>query len=210
MQMKVMTMILIVVHAFSSACTRGTTPRAEHVVVLVPSKIELPPGVSAEDFQRVLADAGRKWSYPAVSCTMLRIDVTPPAYQRRAVQDGQNIVVFRRSSWCHNERCGSESTFPFAAGAMTSVYPETAVPGQVTEGDIELNAVHFSWRQAGKSPSLSSGRQRQALLDAVLLHEIGHVLGFRDDAGSRGIMHASARTELDQEDIAAVCRAFPR
>jgi hypothetical protein len=202
-------MLLIVVHAFSSACTRTTVPQAAHVVVLVPSTAELPPGVSAEDFHRVLADAGRKWSYPAVSCTRLRIDVAPLAYQRRAVEDGRNIVVFRASSWCHNERCGKESTFPFAAGAMTSVYPEAAGPGKVTEGDVELNAVHFSWRQIGKSPPPRDGHSREAVLDAVLLHEIGHLLGFRDNAGSPGIMHASARTELDPEDIAAVCRAFP-
>jgi hypothetical protein len=120
-------------------------------------------------------------------------------------------VIFRANRWCHNERCGKDSTFPIRVAAMTTVFPRGAGPGLVKEADIELNGVHFDW-------STGAGTRPVAELATVLVHELGHALGLPDacsgpschDHGEGTAMAGIGRTGPGPEDVRRVCAAFPR
>lgn len=109
-----------------------------------------------------------------------------------ASQDGTNAIIHRASSWCHNNRCGPETTFPFRVTGMTTTYPRGAAGAAIQEADVELNGVAFQLTGAaaggaGQGGSARDGRSEagvharwSAPLESVLVHEIGHVLGLPD------------------------------
>lgn len=181
-------------------------------VTLVPSELDLPDGFSATQFRDALTSAAARWSYPAVACTSVVIEVDAAASRRRTERDGRWLFVFRKSRWCHNEQCGPGTTYPRLAAAMTTVYDETASAG-VAEADVELNASAFEG--AASAP-----------LVPVLAHEIGHVLGFQDTCGTRHgagpdpgcprdelesiMLSGSSREQLTGWDIQRLCSRFPR
>lgn len=151
---------------------------ADQVITLTPSSTALVPGWSAESYRRALEAAAESWSFPAIECTSVKLVVGPARPIWRVREDGLNLVAFRRGDWCHNERCGPTSTFPTRAMAMTTAYPEGASGSRVREGDIEINAVSFRFSQGergGDGPGSWT-----VPLQAVLVHEIGHVLGLED------------------------------
>lgn len=191
------------------ACGRQASSEL-HVIRLSPP-IAMPTGLAQSSFNDALRNAAANWSYPAIPCTSLRIAISSPSGRRIVSEDGVNDVVFRTRTWCHNERCGNASTFPLRAAAMTTTYPTRAEPGKVREADVEINAVHFDW---GLAPTRLS-----APLEAVLTHEIGHVLGFQDvcldspcpEVEWTSIMR-SGRTEptLSPRDVERLCAAYPK
>jgi hypothetical protein len=123
----------------------------------------------------------------------VRFSVAPAADKRWATEDGVNLVVLRRDEWCHNERCGTRTTFPTAALGMTTSYPEGASGLAVSEADVELNALGMQMIADGapglvkKTPVLSTTGGTTISLETVLVHELGHVLGLKDacNAGHR-------------------------
>ncbi len=186
--------------------THATT----HRVVITPSTF-LPPSspLSSAELRAAIDDMGRAWSYPTLSCTSLDIVSAAPAARRLVAHDGVNLVVFRASAWCHNERCGGKATFPLRAAAMTTVFPGGALGVDVREGDIEINATHPAW--------LTNDRPDQPNLRSVLLHELGHVLGFPDleplpeGAPPDSVMReGTVAVQLFPRDVRATCLRYPR
>jgi hypothetical protein len=201
----------------------------ERHFTLTPSGHGLPEGWSPELFRVELEQAAATFSHPAVPCASLQVSVAPPAPRWLAAEDGVNLVAFRSQTWCHNGRCGHLDTFPLSAMAMTETHPSSARGAEIREGDIELNAVRFRFvaTQAKAAPD-----ELVIPLRAVLLHEVGHIVGLPDRCvreGSHGshaavpergacgpgeaesVMFAPAlNLALSELDVAALCAQHPR
>ncbi len=200
----------------------ATTPEAlseaprrivEFPIRLTPSTLGLPASVSVADLSRELETAARAWSYPAIACTSVVFEVRAPEARRLAVRDGSFRVLFRSSTWCHNERCGHLTSYPANTAAMTTLYPESGA-GPIAEADIELNGVHFGW---GGSVSHDRRRNPSASLRGALVHELGHVLGLRDScpepfegAGCDSAMLSGDRSRPSATVARWLCAAYPR
>lgn len=200
---------------------------------LTPSSAGLPANVSAEGLHSELEQAARTWSYPEVPCTASTMRIESSASLRTSWQDGVNAVLFRTDAWCHNARCGGLRTFPSLATAMTTPYPARAA-GQLdrpNEADIELNGVDYVWHAAGLgATAIEPAESRPRLwLRAVLVHELGHALGFGDrcllsrsrqgvgadprctTAEQASVMFVGSRSAtLSPLDIEQLCRRYPR
>jgi len=191
-------------------------------VTLVPSSLDLPDNLRAEQFREALLTASQRWSYPEVACTSVAIEVAETAARRRTERDGRSLFVFRSRRWCHNEQCGPGRTFPRLAAAMTTVYDTPSSTGGPGESDVELNTSAFDWSHG---TSLTSA-QPVAPLIPVLVHEIGHILGFQDTCGTRHgvrpdpgcppnelesvMLSGSNREQLSAWDVARLCSRFPK
>lgn len=147
-----------------------------HTFTLTPSESGLPAGWTSEAFRRELQGAAASYNQAAAPCASLQVAVAAPAPRRIAAEDGTSLVAFRSDQWCHNSRCGHLDTFPSRAMAMT----ETHAAG---EADIELNALNFRFTEAAAN---ANPDERVVPLRAVLMHEIGHVVGLEDRCVAEG------------------------
>lgn len=197
---------------------------------ITPSSQSLPDGLSRSDWLEVVEGAARRWSYPAVPCSSTRVVVRELLDWRTVAEDDVNLVVFRKQVWCKNERCGRDGQFASQTMAMTQTYPAGARGADIRGGDIELNSVGFSFEVNGElgvpASSLQSTNKPRANLEAVVVHELGHVLGLedkcvsasgeylgstcsRDDTSS--VMFAPGQhLELAPSDVAELCALYPR
>lgn len=127
--------------------------------------VAVPEGPLAARLRDATRGAARRWA----AATGVTIEVADATDVRpRASEDGINRVLLRSRRWCPDD-----SSLPChdpTRSALTQLYtrPRAGSAGgsEIIEADIEINAVHFDWRSL---PVHS--------LDAVLLHELGHVLG---------------------------------
>jgi hypothetical protein len=193
---------------------------------LTPGSIGLPSNLTQAEFSDALRTAARAWSYPTHHCSGVQFVVNEPVAEWRAALDGLNMIVFRDESWCHNERCGRASSFPRTAAAMTTPYFDGARQTP-READMEINAIGLLWRRGSAAVDQSEATARPyAMLEPVLVHELGHWLGFTDTCGSEHygpprvdcstveresvMFSGSNRAQLSRWDVDRLCAAFPR
>jgi len=164
--------------------------------------------------------AAASWRTP---CSSAEIRVRPAGGSVYAASpDGRSTITVLPSVWCragqptrscHDPRALAETTIAFERGPR-------AADGEssVSEADVEINAVTFSWL----------GYQRQVdpgvPLQAVLTHEMGHVLGLDDGcreqdkrcvSGEPSIMttishHGRGAASPTPADLALLCTIYPR
>lgn len=146
-------------------------------IAVTPSRSRLLPQLPEGQWYATIEDSVRTWNAALEGCCGVRLSIAAPAERWLAVQDGVNLVVLRSGSWCHNERCGYTGTFPLRALAMTTSYPEGAHGGQIAEADIEVNA---SKLDASTLTIRYSDDIEPVPLQAVITHELGHLLGLED------------------------------
>src|SRR5262249_42734962 len=128
---------------------------------------------------QVIVGAADAWSYPAISCTSLRLSVEPFSDGvGRVESDGRNVMVFRDRYWCPDDDRNRERCYDATRVAITTVYDRRTdaggPEGEIIEADVEVNAVDYKWSLDSNSGPPGS---KERHLTAVLVHEFGHLLG---------------------------------
>jgi hypothetical protein len=165
-------------------------------IAITPSLSGLRGLIPDRDWQQVIEASVAVWNQALERCCSVRFSVSPAVNLRLATQDDVNVIVLRQGLWCHNEMCGHTSTFPIDTLAMTTAYPDGATGAQVREADVEVNPrmLHaVASDSLSKSPTLLAratesgiwvfgppGTSYPVTLEAVVVHELGHVLGLGD------------------------------
>jgi hypothetical protein len=151
------------------------------------------PGPLGSDLRLATERAAQRWRDASGLDISVRAD---PGASPSVSEDGRTTVVIRTQRWCPDDPslpCHDPSRH-----ALTQVYtrPVAGNPSaaEILEADIEVNAVHFDWRTL---PPRS--------LDAVLLHELGHVLGLEHTCSA-----SSLRERVDHRGAPVPrCREAP-
>ncbi|MES1208896.1 MAG: MYXO-CTERM sorting domain-containing protein [Pseudomonadota bacterium] len=139
-------------------------------------------GVTLDDLHAAARAAADSWSYPAIPCTGVTVQLGPAVTDSQvAGRDGKNRIIMRVGSWCRDPVTQSYCHDP-AAVALTTFFsrskPGAPNDGQILEADIEINAVgDYQWAAIPDGPI--SGRDYANVYDlpSVLTHETGHFIG---------------------------------
>ena len=129
-------------------------------------------GPQFEELRTALTDAITAWTTDG--CDQLPIDVEPTQTANAETRlDGSNIVITRGADHCDDPAneddavCLSPSSL-----AITTTYtvdrPGAPNHGEIVEVDLEINLAHLI---------TTDGRRGSYDLQAVLAHEVGHILG---------------------------------
>ena len=139
------------------------------------------PFLTAEDLLRASTQALETWSYPQLACTDIHLSLEVHAGETLgAAYDKQNIIAFRRDTWCRTPTPINDAgvpepdCYPSSALAVTSIFKKVN-SGEILDTDIELNAVNYAWSDLVLHPESATGAT--ADYQNALTHEIGHVLG---------------------------------
>jgi hypothetical protein len=124
--------------------------------------------------QRAVKSAAYAWNSRLTGCGAPRLRVISASPQRRPVKrDGISSITMRSRRWCPDAFRDAGECYAAERAAFTEPYAEDP-PGSwfaaVREADVQINAVDFSWSLDGSLPGTRS-------LEAIVAHELGHVLG---------------------------------
>jgi len=96
-----------------------------------------------------------------------------------------NIVVLRTDRWCPGTaRDEEEGCYDARRQAITHLYLNP-ISSRIDEADLEVNGVNPAWLG-------SDGAVNEGALDALLVHELGHVLGLDHSCGVLNTERTSA------------------
>lgn len=133
--------------------------------------------------------------WAAVSCTSLEVDHRGTTSAAPGADDEISTIGWVESAW------------PHASSAVGVTSPRWSADGTITEADIELNGVNFTWTKgAGSSRS-------EVDAYSIVLHEAGHFfgLGHSDVRGSAmWPTYAGGVLALATDDEAGICALYPR
>lgn len=161
----------------------GSTLRwTEREVVL-----RLSPEHPGADMKSGLADALRSaaaiWNDALEGCGAPRFSISSTPLSRPAIrEDLVSEVLFHEREWCPPHAVDSDECHDREVQASTHLYP-TLRPGAPSDGalreaDLEINGVDFHWSDRGEEAMTLS-------LEAMLVHELGHMLGLTHPCAPR-------------------------
>lgn len=161
---------------------RLITPRGQVVswdraeIWLEPVPPRLGAGISTRLLVRELSEAARAWNRALERTKAPRVKVREPQADRppieRVGRNGQSIVVFQTSHRCARDVLNDVDCYARGRDGITHVHFDEG--GTADDADVEVNGVDVAWR----ATELESPRLR-----AVLVHELGHVLGLEHSCG---------------------------
>lgn len=166
---------------------------------------ELPAGWTREALRETLARAAARWSKPAIPCTSFQIRVRDQGADDAPgpLRDGVHSVSVYTRAFCSGGARTRSGCYDPRMAAVTTVHfgDVSADTVELAEVDIEVNAVSFRYPR-GHAP-LGAGALD---LESVLVHELGHALGF-DDSCRPGSAGRVLRDHLGH--TVPECRAAP-
>jgi MYXO-CTERM domain-containing protein len=138
-----------------------------------------PESLDANGYLEAAQQGGAAWTQASLNgidrCSNVLIGVEPAADVTGQIgNDGHNRIVFRQNEWCRDPPPSNPKEPPCYdrwALAITSVFQRTDT-GEITDADIEVNAVHFTWGDFVRQPDVGMHD-----FQGTITHEIGHVLG---------------------------------
>lgn len=150
-----------------------------------------PAGLAASSSELlvVLERAAARWNRHAEALGTPRIVVRVAERKSAdAIQDGTNLVLLRTKKWCPTRAVDrEEGCYAPQREAITRLYLSKD-QRVIVEADLEVNGVNANWISAGKTDA------RQ--LEALLMHELGHVLGLDHACGLQMTRGAAAGENL--------------
>jgi MYXO-CTERM domain-containing protein len=157
------------------------TPQATLEVTQPPESFPITP----DAFHAAVEAAARTWSYPAVPCTAVALDVAAGFGDSDVVAaDGHNRIITRTGAWCRDP-VDMTKCYDSSQVAITTVFsrshPGALDDGQILEADVELNDTGYQWAVIPDGDF--SGRDYANAYDlrSALTHELGHFLGLAHD-----------------------------
>jgi len=104
-----------------------------------------------------------------------RLIVSKTPLERPGIRDDAiNEVLFHSREWCPPGAVDDDECYDRTVHASTRLRPELrpghASDGELREADLEVNGVQFDWSLHGETRNTLN-------LEALLVHELGHMLG---------------------------------
>jgi hypothetical protein len=154
---------------------------------------EPPFGISPDAAARALDLASRAWAIPGCSVARFQIVEHAPSTSIRA--NGRSEIVVHTDDWPP----------PLSGGAAAHTIVFTS-GSRIVEADVHLDARRFRFVVGSAPPAID--------LQAILTHELGHVLGIGHSEVARATMAAGlppgiAARSLEDDDVTAVCALYP-
>jgi hypothetical protein len=151
--------------------------------------------LSESEVRQAVAAALAVWDRRNNPCSSVELRLAEGTTDNEVVEDGISSISFREERWSRNGAAGVLARYPANMVAQTSLYakprPGKPTVAEITEADIELNAVDFGFSTDGKASQDTTSRIRD--LQTVLVHEVGHILGL----GHNCAMVESERKAVD-------------
>jgi hypothetical protein len=159
-------------HAYVQARTSTSKPLHWGPGCAVPLVVHLDnlAGANVEETRAAVKAAVAAWTSESCGGTTMTVTFAPGAGPLPD-KDGVNSITVRPEGWCDANGEGPKyqgRCYDPHQTALTTTIAARA-NGQIIEADIQLNARLPSWRP---------GEDGAANLQAILTHELGHVLGF--------------------------------
>ena len=155
-----------------------TQPRATLELAVPPEAFTVTP----LDYQEAAASAARTWSFPALECSAVELQVSPTMVDSQTVGfDGHNRIVVRTGAWCRDP-ADPVTCYDHSQIALTTVFsrhnPGQYNDGEILEADIQINSVDFTWSVIPTGEGEARDFINDYDLASALTHEAGHFLGF--------------------------------
>jgi hypothetical protein len=132
-------------------------------------------GLDFEKLERAAKQAARAWSVKGLP----RIEIRKAERALGEAEDGVNALLVRHDRWCPS--LGGGGCYDPARSGFTLLRSRPSAEkgvAEIMEGDVLLNSVGYRFDAEGELGSL-------ARLEAVLVHEFGHLLGLDHPCGPR-------------------------
>ena len=129
---------------------------------------------AASILQNSLLLGAKTWNDALAGCRAPELRVVIGAHRSLPpVRDGFSTVVLRRRRWCPESAHEDGECYDKSRAGFTTLYPNDAEGrryADLREADMEINGVDFAWSLEGEKADTTS-------LRALVVHELGHVLG---------------------------------
>ncbi|MCA9548980.1 MAG: matrixin family metalloprotease [Myxococcales bacterium] len=132
-----------------------------------------------------------------------------PGFDPRA-SDNENVITSVKDA------ASVATYFPEANMVAITITAFSTSSGEIFDADIVVNDLGFDFEDVVSQPSCAAENPAPFDLRAILIHEMGHFIGFDHEADVESTMYFSApacevkKRTLTDDDIIGVCTVYPK